>query len=288
LLFYQAVDEGIQGLEACNQSLDYLITNGFLNLDERYDILVPTPLGIACVASSLDPIESLFLKKELDRSLSHFVIYDELHVVYQVTPLLFKPAFLDWAKLFQVFHGLKEEHRIVAESIGINQGFLSNLSQGFSSTKDQDRLQIHIRFFNALVIYDMIHEQPFSKLVQKFGIDRGSIQNIQTLCATYAGMVRTFCNRLQYRFLDLMIGSIQERLVFGVEGDLLVLTKLDSVDRKKARILHESGFKTPQDIYNADVTDLFTCLKEHFDDSVDSSIFKMAREIHQNSKDFLL
>jgi DNA polymerase theta len=279
LLFYQSVDEGIEGIEACELSITYLISNGFLTVDERYDLLVPSALGVACVASSLDPMESVFLKTELDKCLSNFVLHDELHVVYQVTPAFFKPAFLDWRKLLEVYHCLKDQHKLVADCVGIHEGFLSNLAHGFSpSSKELDRFQCHIRFFNALILYDMIHEYPFSKLVSKYGMDRGSIQNLQSLCSTYAGMIRTFCNRLQYHFLDIMIASIQERLVFGVEGDLLVLSKIDSIDRNKARILYDGGFKTPLDI---------ACFKEHFPNSIDSSIFKMTREIHHNAKVFL-
>jgi DNA polymerase theta len=286
LLFHQATDEGLKGKESCEESLRYLIGNEFLQFEERSGLLIPTKLGVACFASSLDPIEAVFLYKELVRAQKHFVLVDELHVIYQITPALLRPTLIDWRKLFDVFLRLKQEHKVVADAVGIHEGYLFQLAQG-AVPKDVDRLNIHIRFFHALLLYDMIHEHSFQALVTKYGMDRGSIQNIQNLASTYAGMVKIFCNRLQYHLIETLIGSVQDRIVFGVEADLLSLTRIAGVDRRKARFLHDKGFKSPKDISQSDISDLFACFREAFADSPDSLLFKLVRELYQSAKDLV-
>lgn len=46
--------------------------------------------------------------------------------------------------------------------------------------------QLHIRFFAALVLHELINENPLEKVSRKFRINRGLLQSLQQQAATYA------------------------------------------------------------------------------------------------------
>lgn len=52
--------------------------------DRRYH---PTQLGRAVLASSLSPDEGLRVLRDLERARRCFVLENELHLIYQVTPV---------------------------------------------------------------------------------------------------------------------------------------------------------------------------------------------------------
>jgi DNA polymerase theta len=72
-------------IQAC---VAWLVSNEFIRrqiVDEGKERLTPTQLGLACLASSLSPDESLVLLNELKTAMRRGLILDsDLHLVYQV------------------------------------------------------------------------------------------------------------------------------------------------------------------------------------------------------------
>lgn len=64
--------------------IEFLEENEFIRLQENGTLYSPTPLGKACLASSLPPDEGLALFRELQRARRCFVLDTDLHIIYQV------------------------------------------------------------------------------------------------------------------------------------------------------------------------------------------------------------
>lgn len=281
LLFHQS-DPGNKGMAAAKESLQFLIDNSFVTVDR--DKMIPNRLAVATLASTFLPEDAIFVHKALERASLHLVLKDELHLLYLVTPV--KIGTPNWSKFIGIYENLRDWHKTVAEAIGINQGYLVSLSQGFAVAKD-NRFAIHLRFFNALMLFDLVRGVPLSQLVWKYGVDRGSIQQLQTLCCTFSGMVKIFCNRIGWPFYDVLISHIQQKLAFGIEADLNALMKIPKVDRAKAKILYDLGLKTPHEVSQCDVKTIVGALGKLFAGQPDSARFKIAAAIIKEAQDLI-
>jgi DNA polymerase theta len=73
--------------EAIQACVAWLVSNEFIRrqtVDESKERLTPTQLGLACLASSLSPDESLVLLNELKTARRGLILDSDLHLVYQV------------------------------------------------------------------------------------------------------------------------------------------------------------------------------------------------------------
>ena len=73
---------------------------------------------------------------------------------------------------------------------------------------------------------------------------RGQVQALQGTAATYAGMVATFCGRMRCWQLQVLAGSLQQRLDAGAQPDILPLTLVPHVKTRRARALFRAGIRT--------------------------------------------
>lgn len=83
-------------IQSCIQFLE---ENEFIRLQENGNVYVATPLGQACLASSLPPDEGLSLFRELQRARRCFVLDSDLHIIYQVEKILRDVVFSEYSKL---------------------------------------------------------------------------------------------------------------------------------------------------------------------------------------------
>lgn len=77
---------------ALNSCVSWLIANEFIQLQKIEgeaggERMAPTQLGLACLASSLSPDESLVLLSELRTARKGIILDSDLHLVYQVRNL---------------------------------------------------------------------------------------------------------------------------------------------------------------------------------------------------------
>jgi DNA polymerase theta len=79
LLFHQSSDNGLTAMGWAIKSLEFLESNGFI--DSKLDNeIIPTQLGSATLASSLNPEDSLFIYRELKRGLKSLVLVNEVRL----------------------------------------------------------------------------------------------------------------------------------------------------------------------------------------------------------------
>lgn len=86
-LFSALVSE-IEMTSAIKNTIDFLIKYELVReqATEAGNKLLATPLGQACLASSLPPEDGLMLFTELDKARQCFVLDSDLHMIYLVTP----------------------------------------------------------------------------------------------------------------------------------------------------------------------------------------------------------
>nr|XP_048278394.1 DNA polymerase theta isoform X1 [Myodes glareolus] len=272
------IKEGSQGkqrnqddvqLGAIDACVTWLLENEFIQVAEPSDglggkVYHPTHLGSATLSSSLSPTDTLDIFADLQRAMKGFVLENDLHIVYLVTPVFEDWTGIDWYRFFCLWEKLPTSMRRVAELVGVEEGFLARCVKGkvIARTERQHRqMAIHKRFFTSLVLLDLISEIPLKEINQKYGCNRGQIQSLQQSAAVYAGMITVFSNRLGWHNMELLLSQFQKRLTFGIQRELCDLIRVSLLNAQRARFLYASGFLTVADLARADVAEVAVALK---------------------------
>jgi DNA polymerase theta len=234
-------------------TIAFLLENDFIGQRETdktgNGLLYRTQLGIATVASSLGPDHSLVVFSELQAAQRGFVLENELHIIYQVTPISINEQWpnTDWYLYLRMWEGFPPGMKHVAEMIGISESFLVRAAGGRVSTytsAQQRAVMIHRRFFAALALQDLVKEVPIATVALKYGISKGLVQSLQTSAGMFAGMVTVFCEKLGWNNLELLLSQFQGRLTFGVERELTDLVRISLLNGQRARSLYNAGYHT--------------------------------------------
>ncbi|XP_013370681.1 PREDICTED: DNA polymerase theta isoform X2 [Chinchilla lanigera] len=253
-------------IEAC---VRWLLENEFIQITEASNgtegnVYHPTHLGTATLSSSLSPTDTLDVFADLQRAMKGFVLENDLHIVYLVTPMFEDWTSIDWYRFFCLWEKLPTSMKRVAELVGVEEGFLARCVKGkvVARTERQHRqMAIHKRFFTSLVLLDLISEIPLKKIIQKYGCNRGQIQSLQQSAAVYAGMITVFSNRLGWHNMELLLSQFQKRLTFGIQRELCDLVRVSLLNAQRARFLYTSGFLTVADLAKANVAEVEVVLK---------------------------
>uniref|UniRef100_A0A8C3R617 DNA polymerase theta n=1 Tax=Cyanoderma ruficeps TaxID=181631 RepID=A0A8C3R617_9PASS len=253
-------------IEAC---VAWLLENEFIQIVDsgsgvKGKVYHPTHLGSATLSSSLSPTEAMEIFADLQRAMKSFVLENDLHIVYLVTPVYEEWTTIDWYQFFCLWEKLPASMKRVAELVGIEEGFLARSVKGkiTAKTEKQHRqMAIHKRFFTSLALLDLISEVPLQDMTKKYGCSRGQLQSLQQSAATYAGMITVFCNRLGWHNMELLLSQFQSRLNFGVHRELCDLVRVSLLNAQRARTLYSAGFVTVAELAKASPEDVAAALK---------------------------
>ncbi|ROT77098.1 putative DNA polymerase theta-like [Penaeus vannamei] len=174
--------------------VEFLEENEFIRLQEvdgstRY---TSTQLGCAVLASGLSPDEGLHVFSELHRARKCFVLENELHIIYQVTPVYVSSAWpnMDWLTFLSIWESLSEDMKRVAELVGVEESFIVRAMKGTVNRKvrrQAKQLAVHQRFYTALALHELVQEVPLNTVARKYAATRGMLQSLQQSAATFAG-----------------------------------------------------------------------------------------------------
>ncbi|XP_017263452.1 DNA polymerase theta [Kryptolebias marmoratus] len=250
-------------IEAC---VEWLMENEFISIqkdgrDERYH---PTQLGAATLSSSLSPPEALGIFADLQRAMKGFVLENDLHILYLITPLYAEWTTIDWYQFFCLWEQLPSSMKRVAELVGVQEGFLARSVSGKLVAKTEKQLRqmaIHKRFFTTLVLQELVNEVPLGAVASKYNCSRGQLQSLQQSASTYAGMVTVFCKRLGWQNMELLLSQYQTRLSFGVQRELIDLVRVSLLNATRARTLYAQGLRTVAELARASVADVEKALR---------------------------
>ncbi|XP_013200333.2 DNA polymerase theta [Amyelois transitella] len=241
-----------------DSTLDELINYELVRIqdDGNENRYVATPLGKACLSSSMAPNDGLSLFCELQKARQCLVLETDLHLIYLVTPYSVSSQWgeIDWLHLLTLWESLTKAMKRVGELVGVQESFIIRCLRGANKlTNVQNKLNIHKRFYTALALQDLVNEVALSEVATKFQCARGFLQSLQQAAATFAGMVTAFCRQLGWKNMEMLISQFQDRLHFGIHSELLELMKLPSLNGIRARTLFDAGFETVSSIASADV-----------------------------------
>ncbi|XP_039749737.1 DNA polymerase theta isoform X2 [Pararge aegeria] len=244
--------------ELINYELVRIQTKGHEN---KY---VATSFGKACLSSSMAPNDGLSLFCEIQKARQCLVLETDLHLIYLVTPYSVSNQWndIDWLHLLTLWESLTAAMKRVGELVGVQESFIIRcLRSSNKSNNNQNKLNIHKRFYTALALQDLVNEVPLSEVACKFQCARGFLQGLQQSAATFAGiilyitlgMVTAFCHQLGWKNMETLVSQFQDRLQFGIHSELLELMKLASLNGIRARTLFDAGFETISSVALADV-----------------------------------
>ncbi|XP_053273755.1 DNA polymerase theta [Pleuronectes platessa] len=260
-------DEGTNkgAIEAC---VEWLMDNEFISIqkegDDHEERYCPTQLGGATLSSSLSPPEALGIFADLQRAMKGFVLENDLHILYLITPLYAEWTTIDWYQFFRLWEQLSSSMKRVAELVGVQEGFLARSVSGklvAKTEKQRRQMAIHKRFFTTLVLQDLVNEVPLGTVASKYTCNRGQLQSLQQSASTYAGMVTVFCKRLGWHNMELLLSQYQTRLSFGVQRELVDLVRVSLLNATRARALYTQGLCTVAELARATVADVEKALR---------------------------
>ncbi|XP_055689777.1 DNA polymerase theta [Lutzomyia longipalpis] len=234
--------------DSVQESVDFLLRYEFLRRqvceESGEEVLLPTRLGYACLASSIPPSDGFLLFSELQKSRQCFVLESELHAVYLVTPFTVCQQLpeIDWLHFLDLWEHLPATMRRVGELVGVRDAFLVRAMR--TKALDEKALQIHKRFYTALALQELISEVPIGAVAAKYKCPRGLLQSLQQMAASFAAIVAAFCAALNWQLLAMIVSQFRERLFFGIHRDLVDLMRAPSLNAKRARALFGAGIET--------------------------------------------
>lgn len=212
--------------------------------------------------------KGLLIFSELQKALQCFVLANELHVIYQITPInicdywINSASHIDWNLYYSMAQDFSPDFKRVSDLVGVRQSFILKMIKGSSiSNCDSKLLKIHLRFYTALILNDLVSEVPFASLLNKYGCQKGFLQTLQQSSSTYAAMVHVFCNRLGWFNLEILVEQFQTRLMFGVQRQLLDLIRIKLLNSHRARLFYNAGYTTVASIATCDLKKLERILR---------------------------
>uniref|UniRef100_A0A8D0GJD7 DNA polymerase theta n=1 Tax=Sphenodon punctatus TaxID=8508 RepID=A0A8D0GJD7_SPHPU len=254
--------------EAIHACVAWLLENEFIQISNsangEKEVYCPTHLGSATLFSSLSPTAALGIFADLQRAMKSFVLENDLHILYLVTPVYEEWTKIDWYQFFCLWEKLPASMKRVAELVGIEEGFLARSVKGkiIAKTEKQHRqMAVHKRFFTSLALLDLINEVPLKEITKKYGCSRGQLQSLQQSAATYAGMITVFSNRLGWHNMEQLLSQFQSRLTFGVQRELCDLVRVSLLNAQRARALYNAGFITVADLAKGSIAEVEIALK---------------------------
>ena len=232
----------------CKCALEYLGQQNFLGYDKKTNVFFATGLGVATFQSSLPPRDAFRVAEDLLKARKHFILASDLHLLYQVTPVSGNPPLSPstWESYPNHLDRLSECDRQVASHIGIEEQVARRIARRppkFGATETEEILR-YKRFFASMMLSWLVQERPVDWVADRYGVQRGALQNLMGAAATFANLVSNFCQQLKWWDLEVLTGSFAKRLNHGCQVDVLPLCEIPGVQGTRARALYKAGLRT--------------------------------------------
>ncbi|EGG16168.1 hypothetical protein DFA_09196 [Cavenderia fasciculata] len=258
-------------------------------VDDRHVLWEPTGLGLATFRSTLNIKEAKYLHLELDKIQRNFNLKEELNSCYVTTPMFGSGLniTINWSNFYTLFKAFDQSRKDVANRLGISLYYIECHCDE-EKTNDVYKMetntpnirQIHVRFYLAMALSELIQENSLHYVAKKYGIPRGSLQSTMQFCGTWAWMIVTFCKRMQWYSFEAVISEYVKRLDHGVRAEVLPLLEVKGIGKARARALYNAGIKTCKEIASIDPGRLAEKFPKVFDPH-------SARDIVQSAKRLL-
>ena len=237
---------------------------------------IPTALGRAIAASSLEIEEGLKLYETVQKALNDLCLGDEIHLLYLCIPPHFAEIIHPQPYNTKRWIYIAQKHRHVIKLItGLNDSDIDRLQdlpniyggKGHINPKIDDDLD---KIYASVILRELINETSVAEITRKFQIDRGNLQSLQMDAATFAGQTAKFCEIIGAGLLSATLASVKQRLNFAARSEILGLMILPSMSKEIARILVNVGITSPKELSEISVDGIaaLIVMRDENDDSI--------------------
>jgi len=108
----------------------------------------------------------------------------------------------------------------------------------------------------ALVLKSWVEETSEDEMIERFGVEPGDLYRTISTADWLLYASAELARLLGYKDVLPKIAEIRERVTKGVKMELLPLTRLEGIGRIRARILHNAGYRTIEDLQRAQLSHL--------------------------------
>ena len=233
--------------------VDEKLIHSMTDTDSQQKKITPTQFGKAVLASGISPKDGAFILSELNKAKASLCLCNDLHLLYEVTPINLSDQLdsIDWQHFYDIWSKMDDDMRRVGKLVGVSENSLFSLIRK-SRVFKEEQLLIHKRFYASLALNDLVHEVPLHEVSVKFKVNKGVLQSLQQSASSFAGMLTTFCNRLGWHNLEILIEQFQSRLYFGVQRELIDLMRVTSLNASVARLLYDAKYDTVVSLANVE------------------------------------
>ncbi|CAD5114915.1 DgyrCDS3949 [Dimorphilus gyrociliatus] len=218
---------------------------------EKNDVFEITVLGKACFKGCIDSKKGGQLHAELYENLDFLTLRQtHLHLLYLVTPLD-SPTMIktNWKEYFNELNRLTDRDLKLVSQIGVSEAYVARKSAGINC-KDPANLYKVEKFFATLVLHNLWNCNSIYKTSEKFGIPRGTVQNLMTTTASYASCVNMFCGEFEefWPYVKLFEPVLKRLSTHCVHPDVMQLMEVPGVKLGRTKQLFAAGYTSIRNI----------------------------------------
>lgn len=217
-----------------NDTISYLISNGFVEIDSEIQVgneesivyYKPTKKGVTTSKLYVDPETIVMLDYSIDL-LDKFSVFDYLINICRVPDMrgiLIDAKPDEYKKYEEIFLSYKSVYQIPSNDFVEEFLFINQIK-------------------TAVIFYEFINEVPMDDLIKKYNIAGGDISvRSQSMQWIFHALI-VMANIRKSPYVDI-ITTMSDRIKYGVKEELIPFVWLEGVGRMRARAIFDSGIVT--------------------------------------------
>ena len=210
-------DEKSKAVNGTKEALRWLVEKaGYLRWNRQESVYEPTRKGMAVGLSGMSPEEGHELHADLKLAREGFVLSNDLHMLYLLTPISASALLrVSWQKYYN-FCGsggvVGESDKSVMRALGLTESFLCMKSQGRGShsARHAEQERRARRFWGTLILRRLVDEVPVNQIAREFTSENyevtvADIGRLQEESAYLASMNAVMCERMGWADMQVRI-----------------------------------------------------------------------------------
>ncbi|KJH41639.1 helicase protein [Dictyocaulus viviparus] len=235
------------------QAVDKL-KNDRLLVEDDQELLFASQLGVATFAANLSPLEAHRLFTDLTANLCRGLVFSShFHLLFTIAPYD-AVCTVDWDLFHTLYVELADGEKELLSFHGISE---SVILQYIVMKKKLKAGEPGMRLYIGLLLQEIWKQQPHALVANRFGVERGWLQNTLQSAVSQAASIAKFAEKLTSLWpLRLLLPELVHRLSDCLLVELIPLMSIDGVKRGRARQLYAAGYKNVAKVARADYKDL--------------------------------
>ncbi len=222
-----------------NRILRFLNENEMIEINMKY--LEATKYGKRIAELYIDPLSAVYIRKGLESKLTTTPLGYLQLIAY--TP--------DMPRLYLRRGEWKKYSEIV--NLKIND-FLIKVPDPIEEPEEYEYFLTTLK--TAMMLYDWINEEKEDRIIEKYDVGSGDIYAIASTARWLLYSASEISKLLKLNMHIKPLQKLMFRVEYGCREELLQLVQLKGIGRVKARLLYNAGYKTLNDLRNANPRDL--------------------------------